>query len=170
MDAGRVCCLIRWTTETFASQGRLFFPALSPICLFLALGWLTWFPRRWQRRAAMALAVFLLALSLTAPFTSIIPAYARPTILTIAEIPPTARRFNVTYGDVARLVAFEVGKTEVRPGEELPVTLYWEALKPTTEDLSIFVQLVAGKDRFWASPTAILAAAHIRPACGRPAR
>lgn len=138
--------LIRWTTETFASQGRLFFPALTPICLFLALGWLSWFPRRWQGRAAMGLAVFLLTISLTAPWTAILPAYARPAILTHAEIPPTARRFDVTYGDVVRLVAFEVGKDTVRPGEELPVTLYWEALQPTAEDLSIFVQLVAGQD------------------------
>lgn len=138
--------LIRWTTETFASQGRLFFPALAPICLFLATGLRIWFPSRWQGRAVLALAAMFLTLSATAPFTSILPAYARPVILTHAEIPPTARRFDVTYGDVVRLVAFEVGKTEVRPGEELPVTLYWEALKPTTEDLSIFVQLVAGQD------------------------
>lgn len=138
--------LIRWTSETFASQGRLFFPALAPICLFLAAGWLVWFPPRWQGRAALGLAAMFLALTATAPLTSILPAYTRPAILTTAEIPPTARRFDVTYGDVVRLVAFEVGKDAVRPGEELPVTVYWEALKPMAEDLSIFVQLVAGQD------------------------
>ena len=138
--------LISWTSETLASQGRLLFPALAPICLLLALGWLTWFPPRWRGRGAMGLTVILLALTATAPFTSILPAYARPAILTTAEIPPTARHFDVTYGDVARLVAFEVGKDTVRPGEELPVTLYWQALKPTTEDLSIFVQLVTEQD------------------------
>ncbi|MDQ1301093.1 MAG: 2 protein, partial [Chloroflexota bacterium] len=138
--------LIRWTSETYASQGRLLFPALAPICLFLASGVLGWLPARWQGRGVTGLVAIFFALSVTAPFTSILPAYARPALLTTAEIPASARPFDVTYGDIARLVAFEVGKDTVQPGEALPVTLYWQALKPTTEDLSIFVQLVAGQD------------------------
>ncbi|MEJ5197887.1 MAG: glycosyltransferase family 39 protein [Anaerolineae bacterium] len=139
--------LLRWTSETFASQGRLFFPAIAPACLFLALGLLAWFPARWQGRVAGGLAAFFFVLSASAPFTSILPAYARPPVLTPEQIPATARPFDVTYGDVARLVAFEVGTDVVRPGEMVPVTLYWQALRPTDEDLSIFVQLVADRDR-----------------------
>ncbi len=139
--------LIRWTSETFASQGRLFFPALAPISLFLALGLLGWFPAAWRNRVAGVVALFFFTLSATAPFTSILPAYARPTLLSLSEIPASARPFGVTYGDVAQLVAFEVDRDAARPGEEVPVTLYWHALAPTTEDLSIFVQLVTGRDQ-----------------------
>lgn len=139
--------LIRWTSETFASQGRLFFPALAPVCLFLALGLLAWVPARWQGRVAVGLASAFCVLTAITPFTVINPAYARPTILTPAEIPASAQPFGVTYGDIARLVAFEVDSSAVKPGETLPVTLYWQALKPTDEDVSIFVQLVAGQDR-----------------------
>jgi hypothetical protein len=140
---GEFVLLIRWTAMTYASQGRLLFPSISAICLFLALGLTGWLPRRWQGRSAAALAVTFFALSMTAPFTSIGPAYARPAILSEADIPPSAQRFNATYGGIARLVAFEVDQRAVRPGEALPVILYWQALQPTSEDLSIFLQLVS---------------------------
>jgi len=139
--------LMRWTSETFASQGRLFFPAISPIALFLALGLLTWFPSRWQGRVAVGVAAFFFVVAASAPFTSIRPAYTPPPILTRDQIPATARPFNATYGNVARLAAFEVGTEVVRPGNAVPVTLYWQALEPTDEDLSIFVQLVADRDQ-----------------------
>jgi len=139
--------LIRWTSMTYASQGRLLFPAISAICLFLALGLIGWWPRRWQGWVAGALATMVFALSVTAPFTSIKPAYARPDRIGEADIPSSARPLNVTYGDVARLLAYELGKDALRPGEMLPVTLYWQTLESTNEDISIYLQLVAGQDQ-----------------------
>ena len=139
--------LIRWTSMTYASQGRLLFPAISAICLFLALGLIGWWPRRWQGWVAGALIAMFFALSVTAPFTSIKPAYAGPDLIAEADIPSSARPLNVTYGNVARLLAYEVGRDAIQPGEMLPVTLYWQALEPTDEDISIFLQLVAGQDQ-----------------------
>ncbi len=139
--------LIRWTMMTYASQGRLLFPAISAVCLFLALGWLGWLPRRGQFPATVLLAVLFFTLSATAPFTAIKPSYVRPPILTEADVPKTAQRFDATYGDTARLLAFEVDKKAVRPGELLGVTLYWQALQPTSVDFSIYLQLVTGKDQ-----------------------
>ncbi|MFN8448860.1 MAG: hypothetical protein U0521_09775 [Anaerolineae bacterium] len=37
---------LRWTAETWASQGRLVFGALSPILVLFALGLTWWLPRR----------------------------------------------------------------------------------------------------------------------------
>ncbi|MCU0500148.1 MAG: glycosyltransferase family 39 protein [Anaerolineae bacterium] len=139
--------LIRWTSMTYASQGRLLFPAISAICLFLALGLIGWWPRRWQVWVAGALSTMFFMLSVTAPFTSIKPAYAKPVLIAATDIPSSARPLNVSYGNVARLLAYEVGKDAVRHGEMLPVTLYWQALEPTDEDISIFLQLVAGQDQ-----------------------
>ena len=77
----------------------------------------------------------------SAPFAAIRPAYAPAPLLTAADVPASARRFDVDYGGVMRLLAFEVGKERVQPGDALPVTLYWQALAPTSEDFSIYLQL-----------------------------
>jgi len=133
--------LLRWTSATLASQGRLMFAALAAICLFLALGLIGWLPPRGQRVAAWGAGGLLFLLAAGVPFAAIRPAYAPAPLLTAADVPASARRFDVDYGGVIRLLAFEVGKERVRPGDMLPVTLYWQALAPTSEDFSIYLQL-----------------------------
>ncbi len=133
--------LLRWTTMTKASQGRLTFPAISAICLFLTLGFLAWFQERFRRHALGGLAVLMGALTISAPFTAIRPAYAPPPVMTEKEIPPSASPYHVTYGDTMELVAYDVEPQKVRPGESFPVTLYWKALAPMEENLSIYIYL-----------------------------
>lgn len=133
--------LLRWTIATKGSQGRLTFPAISPICLFLALGFNRWLPSRYATYGAGALVGLLFALAATAPFTAIAPTYARPPILAAEDVPPSAQPFNATYGGVMRLLAHQVGSREVRPGESIPVTLYWQALAPMDEDFSIYIHV-----------------------------
>ena len=142
--------LLRWTMSTLASQGRLIFPALSAICVLLALGLTGCLPRRVQRWAVAVPGALLFLLSATSPFTAIRPAYSPAPILSPADVPASAQRFEVTYGDVARLLAFEVGKQAVQRGEALPVTLYWEVLQPTSESLSVYLQLVGPEDEILA--------------------
>ena len=133
--------LLRWTSVTLASQGRLMFAALAAICLFLALGLIGWLPPRRQWVAAWGVGGLLFACWRPAPFAVIRPAYAPAPLLTAADVPASARRFDVDYGGVMRLLAFEVGQERVRPGDSLPVTLYWQALAPMSEDFSIYLQL-----------------------------
>lgn len=133
--------LIRWTSATLASQGRLIFPAISAICLFLVLGWIGWLPRRLQGAVVILLSAFMLALAASAPFTAILPAYARPADLIAEAVPPTARPFDVDYGGKVRLLAFETDKVRIRPGDTLDVTLYWQALAPMEQDFSVYVQV-----------------------------
>jgi 4-amino-4-deoxy-L-arabinose transferase-like glycosyltransferase len=133
--------LARWTLITLASQGRLLFPAITAICLFLSLGISSWLPRRAQRVALGGVAGALLALALAVPFVVIRPAYARPPILTLADIPAQAKPYNVIYGDQMRLLAYEVEPASVRPGEALTVRLYWQALAAMERDYSIYVHL-----------------------------
>jgi len=139
--------LIRWTMSTAASQGRLMFPAISAICLFMVLGWTSLLSigvrAGWKTRRGLAIwlplgLLFLLAAS--SPFAAIRPAYQRPPVLTLSDVPATARPYNVDYGGVARLLAYEIGRNPVRPGDDLPVTLYWQALAPTGEDFSVYLQ------------------------------
>ncbi len=132
--------VIRWTSQTAASQGRLMFPAISAICLFLALGWLGVWPPRAQRWGAMVIAGGMFTLAALTPFTAIRPAYPRPTELLVQAVPATARPVNLDYGGVARLLAYEISADRVTPGDEVSVTLYWQALAPMNRDFSVYVQ------------------------------
>lgn len=133
--------LIRWTTMTKATQGRLLFPALTAMALLTAWGLAYWLPARWRARGLGGVAGALALLALSAPFASIAPAYARPPILTVEEIPATARPFGATYGGLVRLLAYELDTPAVSPGGSLTVTLYWQALAPMSEDYSVYLHL-----------------------------
>ncbi len=134
--------LIRWTGQTYASQGRLIFPAISAIAILLACGLATWMPRRWQGRVWIGLGVLLGVLAATLPFTTIAPAYARPPLLTVEQLPPTAQRADVIHAGVLRLLAYELPQQPVRPGESAPVTIYWQTVAATHDDLSVFLHLL----------------------------
>ena len=133
--------LLRWTSVTLASQGRLIFPALSSIALFFALGWVGWLSIRWQRTAAALVAGLMFVVAALAPFVAIQPAYRLPRDLLAAGVPATARPINTDYDGVVRLLAVETDKESVQPGDTLNVTLYWQALAPLQKDYSVFVQV-----------------------------
>ncbi len=133
--------LLRWTSLTLASQGRLMFAALAPICLFLALGLTGLLAPRRQWVATWGIGGLLFLLAAATPFAAIRPAYEPGALLTAADVPASALRFDVDYGGVMRLLAFEVGKERVHPGDVLTVTLYWQALAPMSEDFSISLQM-----------------------------
>jgi 4-amino-4-deoxy-L-arabinose transferase-like glycosyltransferase len=133
--------LLRWTSLTLASQGRLLFPALTALSLFMSLGLLALFRRQQQSRVVLALAIALGALCFAAPFTAIAPAYRRPPVLTRQEIPVTLPRVEATFQDEIRLVAYDLAPREVAPGEPMVVTLYWECLRPVTRDHSAYIHV-----------------------------
>ena len=49
---------------------------------------------------------------------------------------------DATFGDVARLVGYDLEAADVISGGELPVTLHWQALGATERPLTVFVHLV----------------------------
>ncbi|NLG48944.1 MAG: phospholipid carrier-dependent glycosyltransferase [Chloroflexi bacterium] len=138
--------LLRWTMTTRASQGRLLFPGISVLSLLLVLGLAGWLSTRHSRRVLAGIGGLLALLSLVAPLAFIRPAYAPPPLLTLDEIPSTARGFEVDYGDSIRLVAYEMEQTSVRPGETIGVTLYWQALKPMERNYSVYAHLFGRAD------------------------
>jgi len=134
--------LIRWTSVTYASQGRLLFPAVSALSVLLAGGLMGWLPARWQRQGYGAVVAGLGLSAILLPFVIIAPAYARPRLLTADQVPPAAQRADITYAGVLRMLAFELPQQTVRPGESLPVTVYWESAAETDQDFSVFVHLL----------------------------
>ncbi|MDW8064012.1 MAG: hypothetical protein RMK32_00080 [Anaerolineae bacterium] len=133
--------LLRWTSLTSASQGRLLFPAIGPIAWMLWAGWEYWV-RRWARGKSAgwvwAPAVIWMGIAWIAPLRYIWPTYAGPSTWT--ALPAQARMVDGVFGDHLRLVAYLPGSAA--PGQRLPFTLFWECLQPTERPWSVFLHPV----------------------------
>jgi hypothetical protein len=55
-------------------------------------------------------------------------------------VPPLEEEMRL--GDVVSLIAIQIGSSTARPGEMLPLTLYWRALKPMDTSYTVFVQAI----------------------------
>ena len=130
--------LVQWATMRYP-QGRLLFPAISVFGILLAGGLAAWFPRHLQRWAVSGIALLLVIIAAVAPWRWIAPAYAAPPSLPVGTSLPNS--IDANFGDAMRLAGFELGAMELHPGDELPVTLYWDALVPLDRDYSVFVHL-----------------------------
>ncbi len=136
---------LRWTSETWASQGRLIFVALSPILVWIVLG-LTWaLPRRARSLLIGVMAAFFLVVAAATPFAVIAPAYALP-----APAPPgTAQAtFAATdgadgsVGGALDLLGAQVVSATVQPGDTVMINTDWQIAAPLRNDWSLFVHLV----------------------------
>lgn len=141
--------LLRWTSITLASQGRLLFPVIAAISLLLAAGLLrlqSIARTPWPTRVvAAALAV----LTFASPFAYLRPAYATPLRLDDeSALPERLTRTELRYSEDIRWIGFVVNtpRQRVAPGELLDVTLYWQGLRPIPRDLSLFVKLFGPGD------------------------
>jgi len=135
--------LLRWVLIYYSFQGRLMFPGIAALSTFLALGLGEWVPPR--RRPAVGWvvggALFILATFL--PFVSIIPAYAHPEPLALADVPAEARVEPVDVGGVARIVGWELEPRQaVKRGENVEIVVYWQATAPDGEDYVSFARLL----------------------------
>jgi len=134
--------LVRWTMITYASQGRLMFPAIGGISTLLAVGILWMFRERWQRIVTAAVGVLMGAMSITAPFTLIAPTYAIPE--PVAAVPEDAIPVKLFYDDL-EIVAIRPEGVITQEGGWLPITLYVRANAPMGRDISLYMQ-VLGRD------------------------
>jgi 4-amino-4-deoxy-L-arabinose transferase-like glycosyltransferase len=137
--------LVRWTSQTLASQGRLLFPAIAAVAVLLATGLAGWAAERWRSRIVLGLGSGLLIIAAAIPIWVIRPAYAMPPLLDASQVPADASPADLIVGETMRLLAYELPQDTVRPGADLPVRLYWESIAPEDRDLSVFVHLF-GRD------------------------
>jgi len=149
-----LAALVRWTSLTLASQGRLLFPVIASISIFIALGMarLARFALcdrvRYAQGGLLGFALALAALTLAAPFVYIQPAYALPQRLPPDHLPALDRQTELLFEDKIRYLGFRVDtpRQRVAPGEVLDVTLYWQALRPLERNYSAFVRLIGKGD------------------------
>jgi hypothetical protein len=60
------------------------------------------------------------------------------------EIPLVAHTLDVTYGDVVRLLGYDLDLTQVEAGGPVRLTLYWQAEKESEIAYKVFVHLLNG--------------------------
>lgn len=146
--------LLRWTSMTLASQGRLLFPVVAALSLLLALGLrrLGGIVRPLRRAVALkrglavALCGALAVLTLVAPFAYIRPAYSEPQRLSgESDLPADLARTEVFFEDKIRWIGYRVQapKQRVRPGDVIGITLYFQGLRALDFDYSLFIKLFA---------------------------
>jgi 4-amino-4-deoxy-L-arabinose transferase-like glycosyltransferase len=136
--------LLHWTSRTLASQGRLTFPAIAAISILLAYGLAGWTSRAWRRRIAVAVSSVAFVLAASVPFWVIQPAYAKPPLLTVDQVPASAERVDLIFANTLRLMAYELPVTVIHPGEQLPVKLYWQSIgaNPQGKDYTVYTHLL----------------------------
>ncbi len=133
--------LIRWTTLTPGTQGRLLFPALVSLSILLMLGWREWLPGKSWWLALPPTA--LLALSLFSVAWVIPTAYRYPDLISAEAIPPEARRVPITYDGRIQLLGAQAEPTTVYPGEDFDLTLFWRRVDLMPYNASLFIHVLA---------------------------
>jgi hypothetical protein len=137
--------VLRWTWIYFSFQGRLVFPDIAGISTLLMLGLQQWAPRRCRSVVTLGIASFLLIIAVAIPFVSILPAYALPEPLTLADVPAEARVEPVDVGSVARVVGWDAPGAELQTAERggnVELVVYWEAVVPDGKDYVSFAKLL----------------------------
>jgi len=142
--------LIRWALQTWSSQGRLVFSAISAFSILLFLGLSQFVPRRYTKVLTCLVSGLMLVISTIAPFRYIAPAYAKPPLLSSEEIEAIPNRLDITFGGVMKLLSYDLSipntqypiSTHLKPGDSLTVTLYWQSLAEMNQDYSTFVHLL----------------------------
>jgi hypothetical protein len=131
--------LVRWTWTTPGTQGRLLFPAISALCILLMLGLSQLVSRRCTTIFVIVMSLAMFVFAALCPFLYIGPAYARPLIVPLDEVPPGATH---NFGERIRLLGCQLDREGVRPGEALGITFYWQGLVEMKEDYYLFIHLL----------------------------
>jgi len=127
----------------FVGGGRYLLTVVSGIMLLLAYGVRELLP---YRCTPIIWHLVLGSLALYALVGVLIPGYHLPSGQ-VASLPAEPMGF---LEDKFALVKYEYDKTTLAPGEELKVEIYWQLLRPVSENYSVFVQLLGREgEREW---------------------
>ena len=160
--------LIRWAMATGAPYGRLLFPTIAPLGVWMVWGWAQWTglrAGRWpygiqiqtkptplkyipQGWLVGGIAGFALLFAAVAPWVLIHPAFDSPYR---KAVPARAAATDVAFEGGVRLVGTLAPEEEIHPGESFQLTAYWQATAPLDERLTAWVHLTP------ADPTARIA-------------
>lgn len=136
--------VMRWSSITPASQGRLIYGAMSSISLMIASGLIYWLPQKLQKFMMICLISSMAIVAGLQPFMTIAPAYAHPDNLSICgeECPPTDLVFSSSDGEIA-IYETRLLTPQVITGSYIHFEADFAVLETFTSDWSIFVHVVS---------------------------
>ncbi|NDJ85392.1 MAG: hypothetical protein GYB66_05865 [Chloroflexi bacterium] len=139
--------LIRWTALTWASQGRLWFIALTSLASLSAVGFYTLGKHLKFPALPIVPIVFAFGVAVAAPFAFIRPAYAAPELLPRDEFGPAEMVFvdPATPDERLSLISAEF-PDNVSTGGEPQIEMVLCAETDLSRDWSVFVHLVSPFD------------------------
>ncbi len=123
-------------------RGRIVSGAFPLLSVLLFLGMARLVTQSCTSLLSMALGTGLFALALMIPFRYIAPAYARPPILSQADIEHVQHPLEVNFDNKVQLLGYDIEPEHVRLREAIVVTLYWRALNEMEEEYTVGVHLV----------------------------
>lgn len=147
---------VRWAVATGAPYGRLLFPTIAAAGALVAWGLAQWRQKaargkaaRWALAGLTGLALVFAAL---VPWRYLRPAFASPRLPD--GLPAMARPVGIAFQNGVELAGYEALARDLRPGQEVRLTLYWRAPAQSGQRYRTWVQLgpqdatryVAGRD------------------------
>jgi 4-amino-4-deoxy-L-arabinose transferase-like glycosyltransferase len=132
--------VLHWTrTVEFGEQGRLIHAAAPAFALLLVTGWRAWLPTRWQRPFVWLLPLLFVGVALW-PLPTLVQAYALPEP---EPQPVTAdRTVLASFAGGMQLLGVDLPEgAALSPGDRLPLTLYFQATQPITDNYTLFLHL-----------------------------
>jgi 4-amino-4-deoxy-L-arabinose transferase-like glycosyltransferase len=70
-------------------------------------------------------------------------------------IPEVKYPLQVTVGQTIRLLGYDLDRDQVRPGEEVTLTLYWQAVGRTETSYTVFTHLLDRENQIWAQQDSV---------------
>ncbi len=137
--------LINWTSQTYASQGRLLFGAIAPLSAGLAYGWWVVGDRLRLTRWLWLLSSVLGGIALYLPIAIIAPAYQPPVAVAEADLPADVQRVEARLGSALELIGYRADGAPHRPGETLDFTVYWRVAAVVEAD-DVLALVASGRD------------------------
>lgn len=123
------------------NQGRYALPGLAAWAVLITWGLNTWTPTYLRMGVALSGMALLAFIAVLCTFYYILPAYLPSPSLGTIEHPLS---FYYTYHntEVAELVGVSPAVPKGQPGDVLHITLYWRALRPTDQELQVYLHSV----------------------------
>jgi len=125
------------------AMGRFLFPSLPAFALLSLVGLSRLFARQPTWTVNLTVTAGMVALAVYVLAGVLVPAFARPRPLAKSELAGVPHPTSAEFGDVARLLGYQVTPAVVQPGGVVEVTLYWQALTRTDQNYAVFVHLLS---------------------------
>jgi len=136
--------VVRWTMMTQASQGRLMFTTLGALMFYMAVGLSVWIPERFMKVVVTGLVGGLGLMALATVATAIAPAYVPPRAVVESQLPAELKPVRAMIAPGVELVGYQIEEGQrYMVGEDVAVTLYWQAQALINTDYNLFLHLLA---------------------------